>query len=99
MPHNSAEVNNMQQAKKIQLRRQAHQLNPVVLLGQNGLTPEIHLAIDEALNAHELIKVRVNAGDKEERKVITEEILKHHQADLIQAIGHIIVIYREAVED
>ncbi|MCD6047787.1 MAG: RNA-binding protein [Gammaproteobacteria bacterium] len=89
----------MQQAKKIQLRRQAHQLHPVVLLGQNGLTPEVHLAIDEALNAHELIKIRVNAEDKEARKAITNDILNHHQADLIQSIGHIIVIYREAVED
>lgn len=89
----------MQQMKKIQLRRQAHKLHPVVLLGQHGLTPEVHLAIDEALNAHELIKIRVNAADKEARNAITQEILTHHHAELIQSIGHIIVIYREALED
>lgn len=87
---------NMQQAHKLQLRRKAHHLHPVVILGQHGLTPQVHAAIDEALNAHELIKIRVNAEDKAQRKNFIEEILNHHHAELIQALGHLAVIYRKS---
>jgi len=83
------------QAKKIQLRRQAHQLHPVVIIGQHGLTPEVHAAIDEALLAHELIKIRVNAEDKAQRQSFIGAIVAQHQADIIQTVGHLVVIYRK----
>ncbi len=86
----------MQTVKKLQLRRKVHQLSPVVILGQHGLTPQVQLAISEALDAHELIKIRVNAEDKAQRKLITDEILSHQGAELIQSIGHVLAIYRQA---
>lgn len=76
------------------LAAKAHQLNPVVLIGANGLTPQVQNEIDIALNAHELIKIRVNAGTREERQNMIDQIVEQQQAVIVQQIGHILVIYR-----
>jgi len=86
-PMNSSEI------KK--LKMQAHKLNPVVIIGGNGLTENVHKEIDTALKAHELIKIRVNALDKDERAEMVGEICDRHDAVLIQTIGHVVVMYRE----
>lgn len=83
------------QVKKIQLRRKAHALHPLVILGQHGLTPAVHAAIDEALKTHELIKIRVNADDKAQRLAFIDDIVSTHQAEIIQTVGHLLVIYRK----
>jgi RNA-binding protein len=77
-----------------ELKSKAHHLKPVIIIGGDGLTPGVHNEIDRALNDHELIKIRVNAEDRSERKLLTEEILKFHKAELIGSIGHIIIVYR-----
>jgi len=80
---------------KQQLKAQAHSLKPVVLLGNQGLTEAVNAEIDRALLDHELIKVRIGGEDRDERKQLATEITKIHQAELIQAIGKIIVLYRK----
>ena len=87
------------QKQKLHLRQKTHALHPIVIIGQHGLTPEVNAAIDEALNIHELIKIRVNADDRDARKAMIESILATHHADLVQSIGHIIAIYRERPEE
>lgn len=82
-------------AQKKQLRSQAHALKPIVIVGDKGITDNVLQEIDRALFDHELIKVRINAADKAEKKQLTQTICKHTQAALIQTIGHIIVIYRK----
>lgn len=77
------------------LRAKAHSLKPVVLLGQQGLTANVHFEIDQALHAHELIKVRLNIKDRDEKKQVAQEICDMHQAELIQIIGNILVLYRQ----
>lgn len=77
-----------------QLRAKAHKLNPVVTLGQQGLTDNVNFEIDQALNAHELIKIRIQGKDKIAIKQLATEISAAHQAVLVQIIGHIIIIYR-----
>lgn len=84
--------------KKLQLKQQAHKLKPIVIIGANGLTNEVHIEIDRGLNDHELMKIRVNANDRDERRAMTSAICEHHQAELITTIGHIIVIYRQRKE-
>lgn len=79
---------------KRHLKSKAHHLKPVILVGGDGLTPGVHKEIDRALDDHELIKIRVNAEDRIERKTLTDEIVKFHKADLVGSIGHIIIIYR-----
>ena len=59
---------------RLALRSQAHHLDPVVLLGANGLTDAVMKEIDRELTAHELIKVRVPTDDREERQAIYAEI-------------------------
>lgn len=76
------------------LRSLAHHLKPVVLIGQHGLKDSVFDEIDIALGAHELIKVRIAAGDRDERAVMIEQITERSGADLVQTIGHIAVLFR-----
>lgn len=77
------------------LKAKAHALKPVVITGQHGITPNLLNEINLALDHHELIKVRVNAADREERGKMVEEIVRATEAELIQSIGHIITLYRK----
>lgn len=76
------------------LRTQAHHLNPVVLLGQHGLTDAVMAEIELALTIHELIKVRVPGQDREDKKTIINQISETTGAELVQTVGHIAVLYR-----
>jgi RNA-binding protein len=80
------------------LRARAHPLKPVVLLGQQGLTPAVMLAIDEALTAHELIKVRLRGLEKEVRDDTVQTLAGELGAEVINLIGHILTLYRLAPE-
>lgn len=80
---------------KKQLRRKAHALSPVVMVGNKGLTEAVQLEIERALLAHELIKIKINYGDKMQKQQIIQRICQDRAAELIQAIGNIIVIFRE----
>lgn len=84
----------MNKQELLKLRGAAHSLKPTVITGSNGLTEAVHQEIDLALESHELIKVRINAEDRDQRKEFITEICEHHNATLVQTIGHIIAIYR-----
>ncbi len=75
------------------LRADAHALNPVVIIGQAGLTDAVLAEIELALDYHELIKIKVRA-EREDRQPITSAICQHTGAELIQTIGQVVVIYR-----
>ena len=79
---------------RLQLRGLAHSLKPVIIVGSNGLTQAVQLEIHRTLEDHELIKIKIAAGDRAERKTITQAILDEQAAELIQTIGHVVVIYR-----
>lgn len=77
------------------LKAKAHTLKPVVITGQHGITPAVMNEINLALDHHELIKVRVNAADRDQRRELIADILKNAAgAELLQSIGHIISLYR-----
>ena len=76
------------------MRRKVHALKPIVIIGANGLTEAVHKEIETALNAHELIKIRVNAEDHAEFQHMHNEICNVHNAALVQTIGHVIAIFR-----
>lgn len=80
------------------LKGQAHGLKPVVLMGNHGLTEAVLKEIDLALKAHELIKVRIQADDRDEKNMIVSQICQNNQAELVQLIGNICVLYRENPE-
>jgi putative YhbY family RNA-binding protein len=76
------------------LKGRAHRLNPVVLLGNAGLSEPALKEIDRALNAHELIKIRVPTDDDGERTRIFAEIATRLSAARVQSIGKVLVLYR-----
>jgi RNA-binding protein len=78
---------------KKKLKSEAHSLNPVVTIGQSGLTDAVLAEIELALDHHELIKIKIRA-ERDERKLISEKICTATHAEAIQSIGQIIVIYR-----
>ena len=82
-------------AKQIaHLRGLSHSLNPVVMLGNNGLTDNIVKEIELNLNAHELIKIQVAGDDRDARKLIYIEICAKTNALAVHHIGKQLVIYR-----
>ncbi len=83
----------MKAIDKKQLKSDAHSLKPVVIIGQAGLTDAVLAEIELALDYHELIKIKIRA-ERDERKIISEKICKHTNAELIQSIGACTVIYR-----
>lgn len=83
----------MNAVERKKLRADAHALNPVVIIGQAGLTDAVLAEIELALDYHELIKIKVRA-EREERQPITAEICQRTGAELIQTIGQVVVIYR-----
>lgn len=76
------------------LRGLAHALKPVVQLGQSGLTPAVLRAIEEALLAHELIKVRLSGEDRAARAAAAARIVAATGAMEVQILGHVLSLYR-----
>ena len=74
------------------LKGLAHHLNPVVMLGGNGLTEGVLAEIENALNHHELIKVKVAGADRETKQLIIDAIVRETKAAQVQTIGHILVL-------
>lgn len=81
-------------AERREQRAQAHHLDPVVLIGGDGLTPAVKKEIDAALNAHGLIKVRVFSDDRTARELMYQEIAAELNAAPIQHIGKLLVLWR-----
>ncbi len=86
----------LNEKQKKYLRKLAHPKKPVVLTGAAGITDAVLAEIDVALAHHELIKVRVNAADREERQAMVEAITEKSRSELVQRIGHVAVLYRPA---
>jgi RNA-binding protein len=76
------------------LRGLAHSLNPVVMIGNQGLTDNIFKEIELNLKAHELIKVQVAGGDRDVRKAIYQSICEKTNAIPVHHIGKQLVLYR-----
>ena len=82
-------------ARRSELRAKAHGLSPVVIVGDKGLTETVIAEVDRALTAHELIKVKAATDDREARAAWMGEICAKLGAQPVQAIGKILVIWRE----
>ena len=78
------------------LKARAHQLKPIVLLGHQGLTKPVEKEINQALEDHELIKIRLAGQDREARQQIASQVCTDLQAELVQLIGAIAILYRKS---
>lgn len=83
-------------AQRSALRAQAHNLNPVVSIAENGLTEAVLKEIDLNLKAHQLIKIRVYGDSRENRLAYLEQICAKLDAATVQHIGKLLVVYRPA---
>ena len=80
------------------LKAKAHELAPVVMIGDHGLTPAIIREVDRNLKAHELIKVRAFTDEREMRGKWLDEICDALNAAPVQHIGKIFIIWRHSPE-
>lgn len=85
-------------AQRTHLRRLGHDLEPVVLVGQNGISPNLVAEFERALNDHELVKVRARVGDRALRDEILDELARATRAEIIQRVGHVALYYRRNAE-
>ena len=79
-------------------RAEAHHLNAVVMIGSDGLTDAVKKETDAALNAHGLIKVRVQSDDRSSREAIFQLLTNELNAAPIQHIGKLLVLWRPVPE-
>ncbi len=77
------------------LRARAHHLKPVVNVGAAGLSDGVLAELGVALDEHQLVKIRITADDREQRRKLIEDLCRKANAELIQRIGHTAVLYRE----
>ena len=80
------------------LRGVAHDLKALLQIGGKGVTPAFLAELDEVLERHELIKVKVGAEDREAREAIVAELIQASGSALAQRIGFVAVLYRPAKE-
>jgi RNA-binding protein len=77
-----------------ELKKLAHPLKPVVIVGQHGLSESVLAEIDSTLDIHELIKVKLAGADKADRVELSATIVDRLSASLVQIIGRMAVFYR-----
>jgi RNA-binding protein len=87
---------NLSEKQKKHLRRLAHPLHPIVMLGNAGLSDAVVAELDRALNDHELVKVSARVGARTGRDASLDELARRTSAVLVQRVGHVGVFYRRS---
>ena len=85
----------MTPAERKALKARAHNLNPVLQLGEKGLTDSVVAEIERALGTHELIKIRAAPLNRDEREVALASICERTQSQPVQHIGKMLIVYRQ----
>ncbi len=86
-------MNLTEQQKKF-LRGRGHQLKPLIMVGDAGLSEPLLAEFESTLDHHELLKVRVRVGDRDARDEIIAKLCETGRADLVQRIGNVALLYR-----
>lgn len=84
----------LSQTQKRHLRGLAHALNPVILVGQKGVTDALLAEFVIALDHHELVKVKLGGAERDERNAMIAALGKGSGAELVQTIGHVASFWR-----
>jgi RNA-binding protein len=84
----------LSEKQKKHLRRLAHPLSPIVMLGNAGLTEGVVSELDRALHDHELVKVSARVGEREARNAALDVLAARTSSALVQRVGHVGVFYR-----
>lgn len=81
-------------AQQRALKKQAHHLNVIVQSGAAGLTEAVTAEIERALSDHELIKIRLAADDRAQRRKMIDALCDELNAACVQQVGHVAALYR-----
>ena len=84
--------------ERAHLKARAHALEPVVHVGNAGITGTVVAEVDRALTAHELIKVKVASDDREARVAIGDEICSRTGATAVHRVGKVLILWRPRPE-
>lgn len=84
----------LSEAQKKHLRGIGHHLQPVIIVGDAGVSDSLLKEFDSTINHHELIKVKVRAGDREQRDAVIDDLCKRGSAELVARIGNVALLYR-----
>ena len=87
-------MNNLSSSQRSFLRSQAHHLEPVALIGKNGVTEGTIKTIDKALDSRELIKIKFREF-KDEKQILSEKVAKMTNSAVVGIIGHTLIIFRK----
>jgi RNA-binding protein len=85
----------LSEKQKKYLRRLAHPLHPIVMLGNAGLSEGVLLELERALTDHELVKVSARMGDREARDAAFASLSQRTSSELVQRVGHVGIYYRQ----
>ena len=80
------------------LRKVGHHLDPLIIVGKQGLTDMLVRAVSEALEHHELVKVRFNEF-KDEKRELTDELVRRTGSQVAGMIGHVTLLYKEQPDE
>jgi RNA-binding protein len=92
-------MNELKPAQRREFRAAAHHLNPVVTIAGNGLTPAVLGEIERSLQAHELIKIKVQGVERDERETLMQSLCDSLEAAPVQHIGNILIVWRKRREE
>ncbi len=92
-------MNKLTNNQKKYLRSLAHNLNPVVMIGQNGLSGAVLSELESTMEKHELLKIKIRVDNRNEKKEIVDKIVQFSAALLVQIVGNVLVIYRPFKDD
>lgn len=84
----------LSESQKKYLRGLGHQLKPLIIVGNAGLSESVLAEFDSTLAHHELIKVKVRNDDRSSRDEMIKKLCTDHFAELIQCVGNVALIYR-----
>ena len=85
---------NLSESQKKYLRGRGHDLKPLIMVGDAGLSESLLAEYESTLAHHELIKVKVRAGDRGSRDAMITTLCTDHGATLIQRVGNVALLYR-----
>ncbi len=86
---------NLNEHQKKYLRGLGHQLKPLIMVGDSGLSESVLAEYESTLAHHELIKVRVRVGDRAARDEIINKLCEDSSAQLIQRVGNVALLFRQ----
>ncbi len=90
---------NLNEDQKKRLRGLGHKLKPVIIVGAGGLSASLLEEFDRSLAHHELMKVKLNVGDREERDRIIAALLDRSHAILVQRVGNVALLFLRRKKD